>query len=500
MRRAVCCAAVLFAAVFLVARDSAAQNSIAGVVKDSTGAFMPGVTVEVASPALIEKVRSGVSDGTGNYRIIDLPPGIYQVTFTLTGFRTVVRQDIQLQGNFTAQVNADLQIGALEETLTVTGVSPTVDVINNQSSVVLDRDVLDAIPTTARNLPMRAALIPGSSVTFVTLGQYAMTIHGSAFEDTSLSVDGMKINTLCGQGQYSGFYLNDAAAQEITYVTGAESAEVSSGGMRINVVPKDGGNRFAGSFFAQGANGPLQADNRTDYVKQYLTVPPGIDYEYQINPSYGWTDQARLPVVVHELQVQRLSAVPARCGVRRRIARADEPDARQLQPHRPGHLAGVAGKQVPVLLGPSVQRRAIQQPECLVSPEAAQAAFGGGYTPQVKWSSTPTSRLLLDAGMTLYTLPYGVAYQKEVGPLDLPHFEQTTGKLTVATTNPYESNTYNYGTAASASYVTGSHAFKSGMTLGWGNNYVTRSSNGEIERLEYNLGSPSRGACAQHAI
>ncbi len=287
MRRAVCCAAVLFAAVFLVARDSAAQNSIAGVVKDTSGAMMPGVTVEASSPALIEKTRAAVSDGTGQYRIVDLPPGMYSVTFTLTGFRTVVRQDIQLQGNFTAQVNADLQIGALEETLTVTGVSPTVDVINNQSSVVLDRDVLDAIPTTARNLPMRAALIPGSAVTFVTLGQYAMTIHGSSFEDTTLAVDGMRINTLCGQGQYSGFYLNDAAAQEITYITGAESAEVSSGGMRINVVPKDGGNRFAGSFFAQGANGPLQADNRTDYVKQFLTVPPGIDYEYQINPSYG---------------------------------------------------------------------------------------------------------------------------------------------------------------------------------------------------------------------
>ena len=200
--------------------------------------MMPGVTIEASSPALIEKTRAAVSDGTGQYRIVDLPPGMYQVTFTLAGFRTVVRQDIQLQGNFTAQVNADLQIGALEETLTVTGASPTVDVINNQSSVVLDRDVLDAIPTTARNLPMRAALIPGSAVTFVTLGQYTMTIHGSSFDDTTLAVDGMRINTLCGQGQYSGFYLNDAAAQEITYITGAESAEVSSGGMRINVVPE----------------------------------------------------------------------------------------------------------------------------------------------------------------------------------------------------------------------------------------------------------------------
>ncbi len=290
-----------------------------------------------------------------------------QVTFTLTGFRTVVRQDIQLQGNFTAQVNADLQIGALEETLTVTGVSPTVDVINNQSSVVLDRDVLDAIPTTARNLPMRAALIPGSAVTFVTLGQYTMTIHGSSFEDTTLAVDGMRINTLCGQGQYSGFYLNDAAAQEITYITGAESAEVSSGGMRINVVPKDGGNRFAGSFFAQGANGPLQADNRTDYVKQFLTVPPGIDYEYQINPSYGGPIKRDSALVVSQLSIQRVPAVPAGRRIRRRLACADQPHARQLQLRHPGHVAGDAGQQVPCVPGPSVQRRAIQQPGCLWS-------------------------------------------------------------------------------------------------------------------------------------
>ncbi len=128
----------------------------------------------------------------------------------------------------------------------------------------------------------------------------------------------------------------------------------------------------------------------------------------------------------------------------------------------------------------------------MVSPEAAQAAFGGGWTPQVKWSSTPTSRLLLDAGITLYTLPYGVAYQKEVGPLDLPNFEQTTSKLTVATTNPYESWTDNWGTAASASYVTGSHAFKTGFTYGWGDNNTTRSAHGEIERLEFNLGVPSQ--------
>ena len=491
MRRAVFCAAVLFAAVFLLPRISYAQGSIAGVVRDTSGGFMPGVNVEAASPALIEKTRTVVTDGAGQYRIVDLPPGIYQVTFTLSGFRTTIRQDIQIQGTFAAQVNADLQVGALEESLTVTGAAPTVDVINNQASMVLDRDVLDAIPTTARNLPMRAALIPGSSVTFLTLGQYNMTIHGSSSTDTQLAVDGMKINTLCGQGQFSGFYLNDAAAQEITYTTGAESAEVASGGMRINVTPKDGGNRFSGSFFTQGASGPLQADNRTDEVKRFITQPPGIDYEYQLNPSFGG------PIMRDRLWFYLSGRYN---GYQRFAAGAVFADGSPV-PTRPmqgnySFLTRVTwqasqANKFRLYLDRQYNGEDYNNVSALISPEASQQAFGGGWTPQLKWTSTPTSRLLLDAGITLYDLPYEVAYQDSVGPRDLPNFEITTGKLTVATTNPYTSWTENWGTAASASYITGSHAIKTGMTFGWGTNSTTRTANAEIDRLRFNLGVPT---------
>src|SRR5688500_11982632 len=141
MRRVLLCAGILVVVVLLAPRTSSAQASIAGVVKDSSGALLPGVTVEAASPALIEKTRAVVTDGSGQYRILDLPPGSYTVTFTLTGFRTILRTDILLQGAFAAQVNADLQVGSIEETLTVTGASPTVDVINNHSTFVVDRDV-----------------------------------------------------------------------------------------------------------------------------------------------------------------------------------------------------------------------------------------------------------------------------------------------------------------------------------------------------------------------
>ena len=403
--------------------------------------------------------------------------------------------DIQLQGTFAAQVNADLQIGAVEETLTVTGASPTVDVINNNATFVVDRDVLDAIPTTARNLPMRAALIPGTSVSFLTLGQYNMTIHGSSSTDTTLAVDGMRINTLCGQGQFSGFYLNDASAQEITYITGAESAEVSSGGMRINVVPKDGGNKFSGSFFAQGATGPLQADNRSEEVKQFITVPPGIDYEYQVNPSFGgpvMRDKLWFYLTGRYNGYQRFapgavfadgSPVPTtpmqgnHSIVTRLTWQATTTNKFRVyldRQYNGEHYNNVGNTRWP----PSSHARG--RAGCVWRRLDAAGEVDG----------TPTSRLLLDAGITLYDLPYEVAYQPSVGPNDLPNFEQSTSRLTVATTNPYTSWTKNWGTAASMAYVSGSHAIKTGMTFGWGTNSTTRAANGQIQQLNFNNGNP----------
>ena len=149
-------------------------------------------------------------------------------------------------------MNAELQVGSLEEVLTVTAESPIVDVVNNQATFVANREVLDAIPTTRRDTTARALLIPGTTVTPFVLGQYNLTSHGSSTSDFTIAIDGLRVNNLCGSGQYSGFYMNDAAVQELTYSTGAESAEIQSSGIRVNSVPKDGGNRFSGSFFLYG--------------------------------------------------------------------------------------------------------------------------------------------------------------------------------------------------------------------------------------------------------
>src|SRR5437867_7164385 len=150
----------VLAALVLVPAAASAQASITGVVKDSSGAVLPGVTVEAASPVLIEKTRSAVSDSTGQYRIVDLRPGTYDVTFTLTGFQTVKREGIVLSGTFVASVNADMKVGALAETITVTGETPVVDVQSTLSQSIIKRDILTAIPS-SRNVTGIQAIIPG---------------------------------------------------------------------------------------------------------------------------------------------------------------------------------------------------------------------------------------------------------------------------------------------------------------------------------------------------
>jgi hypothetical protein len=154
---------LLFVLVALLPSVVQAQATIAGVVRDGSGAVLPGVTVEAASPALIEKVRLVTTDGTGQYRIVDLRPGAYTVTFTLPGFNTVKRDGVELTGNFTATVNVDMRLGAIEETITVTGEAPIVDVQSTTRQRVVDAEDITRFPT-GRNMFELGILIPGVSM------------------------------------------------------------------------------------------------------------------------------------------------------------------------------------------------------------------------------------------------------------------------------------------------------------------------------------------------
>ncbi len=256
--------------------QAASNSSIAGIVTDTSGAVLPGVTVEASSPVLIERVRSAVTDERGEYRIVALIPGTYTITFSLTGFSAFKRDGLELPPSFNATVNAQLRIGAIEETVTVSGASPLVDTQTVNRQTVLPKALLDAVPssktllgfyalTPALQSPSNAQDVGGSK------GETSSraSLHGSKQGDTKMLLDGMSFNWFEGEGSGRTFFVNALTAQEIVIdtPTGSTSAEYTSNGVVLNVIPREGGNRFSGTLFASGTNHNFQADNMSDALK-----------------------------------------------------------------------------------------------------------------------------------------------------------------------------------------------------------------------------------------
>ena len=239
-----------------------AQSAIGGSVKDATGALLPGVTVEASSPALIEKVRSAVTDAAGVYRIENLFPGTYTVTFSLAGFASVKREGLELPSNFSATVNADLKIGALEETVVVTGASPVVDTTSTARAQVITRDLLDQLPT-GKTAQLAAALVPGvfmgtpDVAGAQAVNQNNTTAHGYIGSQTTVLLDGIQLQGMCGDGSTQS-YSNVQNYEEITVQTSGAGADVAAGGVRQQLISRRGGNTFSGSGSAVYANGDWQ--------------------------------------------------------------------------------------------------------------------------------------------------------------------------------------------------------------------------------------------------
>jgi hypothetical protein len=269
-----------------------AQASIGGTVKDASGAVLPGVTVEAASPALIEKVRSVVTDGTGQYQITDLRPGVYSVTFTLAGFQPLKREGIELTGSFAATVNAELKVGSVTETITVTGASPIVDVQNTSQQRVLQKDVIDAIPA-GRSHQNLVVLIPGVTGSLNTGGTNTLsiatfTMHGGRASDQRVMIDGLVVRNVGGQGNLTNLLPDMGASQEVAIDYAAGTASSPFGGVQINYIPQTGGNTFRGSFFGTFVNNSFQASNYSQDLKDRgLTTPNTIYRVYDFNPSVG---------------------------------------------------------------------------------------------------------------------------------------------------------------------------------------------------------------------
>ncbi len=293
-------ALIAFASVVLVPATVFAQGSITGVVRDSSGAVLPGVTVEAESPAIIERVRSAVTDGTGQYRITELRPGTYSVTFTLTGFNTVKREGVQISGAFNASIDAEMRVGALEETITVTGETPIVDVQSTTRQRVMDQEAISTLPT-GRNMFNLGVLVPGVSISTGGLVAQdvggalgpetrALVAHGGRTEDQRFMMNGVSLSSMIGGGWGGGAIPNATGVTEMVFDTASVSADLATGGVRINFIAREGGNQYHGTFFGNFANDGMQTTNIGDDLlarNPALRNAGGIDQNWDFNPGVG---------------------------------------------------------------------------------------------------------------------------------------------------------------------------------------------------------------------
>lgn len=300
----IACGLALGAPARAAAQGSGA-GTIAGVVRDTSGGVLPGVTVEVSSPALIERVRSTVTESDGSYRVSELRPGTYAVVFTMPGFAVLRREGITITSNFTATINAELTVSALEETITVTGQTPLVDTSTATQQKTITREVLSAVPTSQSALGIASLMPsvvqpPNAQDVGGSMGERSvrLSVHGSRTSDARLRQEGMIYNALTPGTNYGtgglegtgrGYYVNPLAASEIVIDVGTMgAAEYGLGGAQSNAIYKDGGNTFSGAIFGAWTGHQLQSDNLSDELRsQGLTDVNTIRKIYDANFTLG---------------------------------------------------------------------------------------------------------------------------------------------------------------------------------------------------------------------
>ena len=550
------------ACLTLLPAAALAQSSITGEVSDNTGGVLPGVTVEVSSPALIEGSRVAVSDGTGRYTVIDLRPGTYSVTMSLPGFSTFVQEGLELQANFTLTVNGALSVGALEETVTVSGEAPIVDVQSAARTEVLQRDTIDALPT-PRNTQSIGYLAQGVRLTIPDVGgaqmmeQVQMVSHGANSDHSVMQVDGMMVNAELGDGRIMN-YNNQALSQEMAVSTSGSPAEVSAGGLRLNMIPKDGGNNFSGSNYVGFTDGGWQAKNLTPTLNQLgLESTQGVSNIHDVNPAVGGPilrDKLWYFTSVRGISVDELwpnAFVPTfRQGASQeeieeyfRTFDRDHPavESREdaiVEQYVRSALFRVTSQvsqrnKVSAYLDRIFKFKAREfygNTEPIRASSHRDPEFGNYHTAQAKWTSTISSRALLEVGYSQVYERLRLGYQPNTPiaeggagrqlahpkPDDLRtciltpcyhplSYDQTGGwfddvrfydRGTGLTTHAY---TYDILVTpadrrypnASFSYVTGSHNFKVGMQWSMSNGGVGFDGNGSL-LARFNEGAPEQ--------
>ena len=507
---------VLLLLLILAPTVAHAQATIAGTVRDSSGAALPGVTVETSSPALIEKVRTATTDGSGLYRIVNLPPGTYTVSFTLTGFNVIRREGIELSGSFTAQIDGSLTVGGVTETITVSGETPVVDVQSIRRQTTISSEVLTSIPT-ARSWAATALLIPG----IITTGggptdvqvTPQMTVFGGAGgrnNEGRMQVDGLNTGAGLGGSGVSTYVADISNAQEVVTTTSGGLGEAEVGGPSLSIIPKSGGNRIAGNAYISAVGGKLIGSNYTQEL-----IDKGLQTPGKLLKQWDYTFGIGGPIVKDRLWY-RLAARDE--GQHRTIPNifpnlnAGDPTKFLYAPDRQHAVRGAESWRLYTvrITAQASSRDKInvhwdEQHPCngatygtsgegcrnqpkngdrlgalglgglssTTSPEIAQYLYAHPRVRQVTWAETATNKMLFEAGFGAYQAPFG-PYESPGNPNRglVRMTEQCTavggcpanGGLAVTYRSGNWSDSWDaqYTWRASAAYVTGAHSLKVG--------------------------------------
>ena len=471
----------LFGLLLFPATASAqAGGSLSGLVEDTTGGILPGATVEAASPVMIEGTLTAFTDGAGRYTIINLRPGTYTVTFTLPGFSTVIREDVLLVGDSAVQINAQLQVGAVEETVTVTGESPVVDVQQVRRQAVITRQMMDMLPQ-GRSFEARTLLIPGVRNTGMGEGTYRVAIHGSDTTDALTFTDGMRTSNVMWDIR-NGWRLNDAATSELTFETGGSPAEVQVGGLVQNAIPKEGGNTFSGTVFTYYGTEALQGDNRTPELLELIRGTNRLRYDFDFNPAFGG------PIVEDKLwffashrnqqtnnyvadQFFKPAGSVNRLGHDITFGHAGEQAFRKQFTYT--GLLRLTNQLTPrnkwrINFERNITGYPFFNPSATVPPEStSHPPVPLGHNSQVRWTSSLSNRWLVEAGVSELYVRW--RHEPQVGMYELiPERDLATGQRSGSTHIRGTQGDLRWATKASTSYVTGSHNFKTGADITWG--------------------------------
>ena len=545
MRGAKTCLLLVVLCVLSIPLPALSQSaSLAGTVRDSSGSVLPGVTVEATSDALIERTRSAVSDGTGQWRIIDLRPGLYTVTFSLAGFTRVVREGVEVAGSGVTTIGADLSVGNLQETVTVQAESPVVDVQSVKREVVLQSNFVESLPAT-RNYSAILSAIPALNVGIfisaeTTPDMQLFSARGGQIDEGRITVDGLTVAAPFGGGGVSSVAYNVSDATELQVQISGGLGESETGGPLLNIVPRSGGNTFKGSVFGNAAGDWSRFDNIDDELRSFgIQQGQALKAAWDLSGSLGGPIKRDRLWFYGTIRNFKTGSVVDR-GARPSL-NAGDPNAWTYQPDTvqreirdveqrdiySGRLTGQLGKHRWSFSQENQYRcdgstRTPDGDGCRQtaadwtalgtapgifgqdSPEAHAGYFPHPYyVTQATWTMPKTGRLLFEAGYSrlAYQPVFGVAPSDAI--MDLIPINRQFSLNDAATGLPIHGANFNYraidsyskgwarsnSIKASAAYVTGSHNLKVGYQGTIQLSDETEFQNPQL--IEYRVGQPT---------